>query len=129
MWSYVFEVGTLICERSRYSNTSSAVAIGGQLLVYVNENYTSADISLKQLAELFKMSMSSVSKIFKEVSGINFYDYVCRLRMEMAKELLREKKCGMDDIARQVGYHNLYSFKRAFTRYEGIKPDKYVDLA
>lgn len=129
MWSYVFEVGTVICERNRYSNTSSTIAVGGQLLLYVNQNYTCADISLKHLAEMFQMSVSNISKIFKEVTGINFYDYLCRLRMEMAKELLREKTCAMDEIARRVGYQNLYSFKRAFIRYEGIKPDEYVGLA
>ncbi|MDR0269394.1 AraC family transcriptional regulator [Paenibacillus sp.] len=129
MWGYVFEVGTLICERNRYSNTSSTIEAGSQLLQYVNQNYTSADVSLKQLAEIFQMSVSKASKLFKEVTGINFYDYLCRLRMEMAKELLREKKCGIDDIARRVGYENVYSFKRAFARYEGIKPDEYKETA
>ncbi|MCU6709105.1 AraC family transcriptional regulator [Paenibacillus sp. J5C_2022] len=128
LWSYVYEVGTLICERNQYSNTSSAMEVGGKLLQYVNQNYTHADVSLKKLAEMHGMSVSSVSKIFKEVSGINFYDYLCRLRMEMAKELLREQKRGIDDIAHRVGYENVYSFKRAFTRYEGIKPDEYAQL-
>ena len=129
MWSYVYEVCTLICERNRYSNTSSTMEVGSKLLQYVNDNYTSADVSLKMLAEMYQMSSSNVSKIFKEVTGINFYDYLCRLRMEMAKELLREKKCGIDAIAQRVGYENVYSFKRAFTRYEGIKPDEYIQMA
>ncbi|MDT8979550.1 AraC family transcriptional regulator [Paenibacillus sp. chi10] len=129
MWGYVFEVGTLLCERNRYSNTSSTIEAGSQLLQYVNQNYTSADVSLKQLAEIFQMSVSKASKLFKEVTGINFYDYLCRLRIEMAKELLRGKECGIDDIARRVGYENVYSFKRAFTRYEGIKPDEYMESA
>jgi len=129
MWSYVYEVVTVICERNRYSNSVTTIEVGSQLLQFVNENYTSADVSLKQLAEIFQMSVSKVSKIFKEVTGINFYDYLCRLRMEMAKELLRERKCGIDDIAHRVGYENVYSFKRAFARYEGIKPDEYVDIA
>ena len=129
MWSYVFEVGTLICERKQYSNSSSTMEVGSRLLKYVNENYTSTDISLKQMAEMFQISVSGVSKIFKEVTGINFYDYLCRLRMEMAKGLLRENVRKIDDIALQVGYENVYSFKRAFARYEGIKPDEYMKLA
>lgn len=129
MWSYVYEVVTLICERKRYSNSITTIEAGSQLLQYVNENYTSADVSLKQLAEIYQMSVSKVSKIFKEVTGINFYDYLCRLRMERAKELLRERKCAIDVIAHRVGYENVYSFKRAFVRYEGIKPDEYVDIA
>lgn len=129
MWSYVFEVGTLICERTQYSNSGSNMEVGSMLLQYVNENYTSMDISLKQLAERFQLSVSGVSKIFKENTGINFYDYLCRLRMEMAKELLRANRCKIDDIAHRVGYENVYSFKRAFARYEGIKPDEYIKLA
>ena len=126
LWNFVYETATLICERINYSNTLSAMELGSKLLHYVNENYTNADMSLKMLAEVFHMSVSAVSKMFKEVTGINFYDYLCRLRMELAKELLREKKCGVDDIAHMVGYENVYSFKRAFVRYEGIKPDEYV---
>ncbi|PYI56470.1 helix-turn-helix transcriptional regulator [Paenibacillus flagellatus] len=129
MWGYVYEVGTLICERIRYANTSTAMELGGELLQYVNRHYTSADMSLKKLAEQFRMSVSNVSKTFKEVTGINFYDYLCRLRMERAKELLRESKGEVSRVARLVGYENAYSFRRAFVRYEGIKPDEYAQLS
>ncbi|MBD2860600.1 helix-turn-helix transcriptional regulator [Paenibacillus oceani] len=128
LWGYVYEVGTLICERIRYSNTPSAMERGNDLLQYVNRHYTSADMSLKRLAEEFHLSVSGVSKMFKEVTGINFYDYLCRLRMELAKELLREKKSEVGHVAQLVGYENVYSFKRAFVRYEGIKPDEYMLL-
>ncbi|MEF3305254.1 helix-turn-helix transcriptional regulator [Paenibacillus sp. GYB003] len=129
LWGYVYEVGTLICERIRYSNSQSAMELGNDLLLYVNRNYTNADMSLKKLAEQFQMSVSGVSKTFKEVTGINFYDYLCRLRMERAKELLRERKGEVPRIAQLVGYENAYSFKRAFVRYEGIKPDEYALLS
>ncbi|GGE02095.1 helix-turn-helix domain-containing protein [Paenibacillus nasutitermitis] len=125
MWGYVFEVGTVICERIQYSNTPSAMEIGGKLLQYVKMNYTEADVSLKTLAAIFEMSVSGVSKTFKEVAGVNFYDYLCRLRMEKAKELLREKPGEINNVASRVGYDNVYSFKRAFIRYEGIKPNEY----
>ncbi|WP_245850768.1 AraC family transcriptional regulator [Paenibacillus herberti] len=68
MWSYVFEVGTLICERIRYSNSSSEMEAGSKLLLYVNQHYTSADMSLKKLAEMLEMSVPSVSRMFKEVT-------------------------------------------------------------
>ncbi|MFC5648632.1 helix-turn-helix domain-containing protein [Paenibacillus solisilvae] len=126
MWGYVFEVGTVICERIQYSNTPSAMEIGGKLLHYVKMNYTETDVSLKTLAAIFEMSVSGVSKTFKEVAGVNFYDYLCRLRMERAKELLREQPCEIDKVASRVGYENVYSFKRAFVRYEGIKPNEYT---
>jgi AraC-type DNA-binding domain-containing proteins len=126
LWNYIYEVGSLICERIGYSNTTPTVELGNRLLLYVNNNYTSIDMSLKKLAEVFDMSVSSISRMFKVVTGINFYDYICRLRMEKAKELLREKTSKVDSIAKKVGYENSYSFRRAFVRYEGIKPDEYI---
>ncbi|OXM13824.1 hypothetical protein CGZ75_20625 [Paenibacillus herberti] len=126
MWSYVLEVSTVICERIQYSNTPSEMEIGSKLLDYVNRNYTESDVSLKSLAAMIDMSVSSVSKTFKEVAGVNFYDYLSRLRMERAKELLRENSGDMEKIASTVGYENVYSFKRAFARYEGIKPGEYA---
>ncbi|OXM13457.1 helix-turn-helix domain-containing protein [Paenibacillus herberti] len=126
MWGYVFEVCTVICERIQYSNPSSAMEVGNKLLDYVNRNYSQSDVSLKSLAAMIDMSVSSVSKTFKEVAGVNFYDYLSRLRMEKAKELLREVGTDFDTIASKVGYENVYSFKRAFTRYVGIKPAEYI---
>ncbi len=128
IWKYLYEVGKLICDRIEYSNTPSTVEIGGKLLVYVNKNYNSPDMSLKELSDVFNMSVSSASKIFKEVTGIKFSDYISRLRMERAKELLREKNLDINKVANMVGYENTYSFKRAFVRYEGVKPDEYISL-
>lgn len=125
LWNYIYEVGSLICERTKYSNTSSTIQTGNKLLAYINNNFTDCEMSLKKLGEEFKMSSSNISKIFKEVTGINFYDYLCRLRMETAKELLRDKDMEISNVAGSVGYENVYSFKRAFARYEGIKPDEY----
>lgn len=128
LWNYICEVGGLICERTKYSNNSSVIQTGNKLLLYINGNFTDSEMSLKKLGEMFKMSPSSISKMFKEVTGINFYDYLCRLRMENAKELLRVKNADINNIASMVGYENTYSFKRAFIRYEGIKPDEYSML-
>lgn len=132
LWSYIYEVGSLICERTKYSNTTSAMELGNKLLLYVNNNYNNPSMSLKELATVFDMSPSSISKTFKEITGINFVDYICRLRMERAKELLREKEYDVNSIANMVGYENVYSFRRAFSRQEGVKPDEYppsVDAA
>jgi len=126
LWSYLYEVSSRICERSKYANDSDNANLGKTLLHYVNENYTNPNLSLKELSEVFSIPISTVSKLFKDVSGINFYDYLCRLRMEKAKELLKEIGYDLGNIAISVGYESEYSFKRAFLRYEGIRPRDYV---
>ena len=45
--------------------------------------------------------------------------------MEKAKEYLRVSEAPIAEVSRQVGYENELSFKRAFIRYEGIRPREY----
>ena len=55
---------------------------------------------------------------------MNFADYLCRLRIQKAKELLRED-ISIQEIAERVGYNSSNSFIRTFKRYESITPGTY----
>jgi len=114
----------MICKRIS-DNDNDEVDITNQILEYINKNYTDASISLKQLAGKFGVSISTISKLFKRTMGINFYDYVSRLRMEKAKELLSKGDTAIKEICKIVGYENEFSFRRAFERYEGISVSDY----
>lgn len=59
---------------------------------YVKEHLTDPDLSLKELGDRFNLSVSAVSKLFKRVCGINFYDFLLSGRMELACEMLENKK-------------------------------------
>lgn len=126
IWSYIYEISDRVCDRRQYANTTSNLEIGNNILEYINKNYNDPNLALKELAQIFNMSVSSLSKLFKEVTGINYYDYLCRIRMEQAKELLKDSKNAIGKVASEVGYENEYSFKRAFKRYEGISPSDYI---
>ncbi len=45
--------------------------------------------------------------------------------MELAKELLRDKGRSIDQVARQVGYHDYFYFTKVFKESQGISPSKY----
>ena len=75
------------------------------------------------------MSESSVSRLFKNHFREMFADYVCRLRMEKAKEYLRAGRYTVKVVAGMVGYNNELSFSRAFQKYEGIRPSIYAELS
>lgn len=112
-----------ICELIAKENEKSLHA--NQLVHYVDKNYQDSSISLKVLGAKFDMSVSLVSKIFKEQAGVNFYTYLTHIRMENAKELLKAGFYDVATIASMVGYENEYSFKRAFLRYEGVRPKEF----
>ena len=124
-WEYLTELALRICGRASYSNGGRSESTGQQILRYVDANYENPDLSLQVLADQMGLSVSAISRIFKSAVKINFVDYLCRIRMEKAKEYLRGSDAPIAEVARQVGYENELSFKRAFVRYEGIRPKEY----
>lgn len=124
-WEYLTELTRQICGRASYSSEGRTGSAGEQILRYVDANFENPDLSLQMLGDQLGLSVSAISRIFKATVKINFYDYLCRIRMEKAKEYLRTMDAPIAEIARRVGYENELSFKRAFVRYEGIKPREY----
>lgn len=90
---------------------------------HMHANYTT-DISLDQCADLVGTNSYSLSKYFKQFTGINFIDYLTELRIEKAKSLLRETDLKINDIAAEVGYQQRY-FNRIFKKQVGITPGQF----
>lgn len=96
-----------------------------QVLLYIHEHYRRSDLSLNLLASEFRLSVSHLSKLFKEHTECNFIDYLMDLRMGKAKELLTETEGLIREIAEQVGYTNVNSFVRIFKKTTGLTPSEY----
>ncbi|MFS0872807.1 AraC family transcriptional regulator [Paenibacillus xylanilyticus] len=94
-------------------------------MLYMDEHYRS-EISLEGCADAEQMTPYALSKAFKQVSGMNFIDYLTKVRMEAAKQLLRETTMKINDIAAAVGYQHSY-FNRIFKKQEGVTPSQYRD--
>lgn len=91
---------------------------------HVKENL-SEDLSLVRLAELTDHSSTYLSRIFKEVKGIGYNDFVVECRMERAAYLLQDSKLKLTDIIEQVGYTSSSYFIRTFRRTFGMTPMEY----
>ncbi|WP_336765408.1 AraC family transcriptional regulator [Paenibacillus sp. USHLN196] len=94
-------------------------------MLYIDTHYQN-DISLENCADTEQMTPYALSKAFKQVSGINFIDYLTRVRMDTAKQLLRETTMKINDVAAAVGYQHSY-FNRIFKKQEGVTPSQYRD--
>ncbi|MNT89967.1 HTH-type transcriptional regulator YesS [compost metagenome] len=71
------------------------------------------------------MNASSLSTLFKEEFGEKFVVYLCQVRMEHAKGLLRGTSLSVQEIAEKVGYLHQMSFIRAFKKLIGTTPGDY----
>jgi two-component system, response regulator YesN len=98
-----------------------------QIKLFVDSRYRQ-DLSQSMLSEHLGLSSSYVSSIFKEVTGLNFADYVNSRRIEQAKDLLRQSDVSIVEIAEKVGFSNSNTFIRVFKRHEGITPGQYRQL-
>lgn len=98
-----------------------------QAMLYLQQNYMK-DISLDNCAEYTGTNPFYLSKSFKQVTGKNFIDYLTEIRMEKARELLRDTDLLINDVAERVGYQHSY-FNRIFKKLEGMTPTRYRELS
>lgn len=124
MWDALYRINEAFC-RGR-SDQDKGEDTERLIVDYVKEHLTDPNLSLKVLGERFSLSVSAVSKLFKRVCGINFYDFLLSGRMELACEMLKNNKLSLGAVARAVGYENEYSFKRAFSRFYGMSVSEYL---
>ncbi|MCC8065827.1 MAG: response regulator [Clostridiales bacterium] len=94
---------------------------------YVQKNYNQK-ILLEEIAENSGFNANYFSELFKKETGKNFSAYVLELRMEKAKQLLRDTKKTIYEIAAEVGYKDSKYFSQQFTRTVGVKPNEYRKL-
>ncbi len=83
------------------------------------------DLSLTQLSEVFRLSGSYLSRIFKEAMGISILDYITSERLERASHLLVQTDQSVESIAAQVGYPTHHYFSRRFREHYGLTPKDY----
>jgi two-component system response regulator YesN len=91
---------------------------------YIHKNYKK-DISLDSVSREIDMSSYYFSKLFKNVTGENFIEYVTRIRVETAKKLLTESKCSVKEICIETGYSDPNYFCRIFKKYVGTTPTEF----
>ncbi|MDO8540179.1 MAG: PocR ligand-binding domain-containing protein [Opitutaceae bacterium] len=87
----------------------------------IDEGYRE-ELSLGEVAGRVNVSAGYFSMMFKKVTGLNFGDYVARLRVEKAKNLLQNPKFRISEVAYEVGFQSLSQFNRTFRRILGASP-------
>jgi len=91
---------------------------------YIYEHHTE-ELSLARSAKAVNMSTFYFCKMFKKVTDINFTDYLSRVRIEKAKNLLLNPNLRVSEIAFEVGFQSLTHFNRVFKKLLGQSPTEY----
>ncbi|MHB8065183.1 MAG: PocR ligand-binding domain-containing protein [Ruminiclostridium sp.] len=93
-------------------------------LEYIEKNYI-RNISLDSMASLCNISSSYFSKLFNKVALDNFANYINKMRINKAKEILRETNVPITNIALDLGFEDSGYFIKVFKKMEGVTPSIY----
>ncbi len=93
-------------------------------LAYIEENYT-RKLTLGEVAEKTYVSQWHLSKLLNRHAGQSFSDILNHVRIEHAKELLRDPSLRIGEISEQVGFLDLAHFSRVFKKQEGVTANEY----
>lgn len=88
-------------------------------------DHSDDELSLATVAKTVNMSATYFSSNFKEVTGINFVEYVARTRIEKARLFLLDPSRRVSEVAFEVGFQSLSQFNRTFKKIVGESPSAY----
>ncbi len=95
---------------------------------YIKNNLTADDLSQGAMAERAGISKDYFSRMFKNVTGLNYSKWLNMIRLEKATELLSYDDITLTEIAMLSGFQSIPSFNRVFRSEKGMAPSEYRAL-
>lgn len=91
---------------------------------YIRLHYKDA-LTLEKVSGIVGLNASYLSALFKKETGKTFLEYLTKVRMDKAKEMLKETNETISAICQEVGYSDTKYFVKCFQKYTGLKPNQY----
>ncbi|MBW4610051.1 MAG: helix-turn-helix transcriptional regulator [Hassallia sp. WJT32-NPBG1] len=95
-------------------------------VIQLTRTQLATDLNLNQLADVAQVSQYHFARLFKNTTGLAPHQFVLRLRLERAKQLLTTRQLSLTDIAHAVGFFDQSHFTNVFRRAFGVSPKAFV---
>jgi YesN/AraC family two-component response regulator len=95
---------------------------------FVNNYYYNENINVAIISDQFNLTPNYLSLIFKQNMKIGLLDYISKIRTDKAKDLLKNTDKTLEIISKEVGYSNVRTFSRVFSKFEGVSPGRYRQI-
>ncbi|MBN1349229.1 helix-turn-helix transcriptional regulator [candidate division KSB1 bacterium] len=105
------------------SNSSSRYRVK-KVLEYIHLHYRN-DISLDDLSEIAGVSSPHLCRIFPRITNYSPINYLIKIRLDIAVDLLKNSDYTISEIAEMVGFEDIYYFSRVFKKWKGMPPRKF----
>lgn len=117
-----------VCEQISAKNQLKTKHSIQKAINYIRE-HCQEEISLTSVANYVRLNPTYFSRFFKEETGCSFVDYLKKLRIEKAKELLRTSNLKIYEICEALGYQSVQYFSTLFKNMVGLTPQEYREKA
>lgn len=109
----------------RGKRQNSTAALLEKAKDYIHQNYSDNTLSIQKLSNYLHISSSYLSLIFKKEAGVTFLEFLVRIRLEAAQELMLDSDMKIAEIAERIGYPDLNYFSYFFKKNYGLSPREY----
>ena len=92
----------------------------------IRKVFLDSKLSLKKLSSMIETNQTYLSNVVNRYFDCNLKELINTYRVEYAKELLRERGCGLEEIAAKCGFASKSPFYVAFKKIVGMTPMKYM---
>ncbi|MCR5824685.1 MAG: AraC family transcriptional regulator [Lachnospiraceae bacterium] len=113
---------------SKHQRQQSYIDTFFSICKYINE-HCSEDLSLDTVVDISGFSKSHFIRLFKDFTGVTYYEYLQKRRMTNAELLLIDTGESVADIAMRSGYNSLATFNRVFKESHNCTPTEYRKAA
>lgn len=137
LWAKVFMAGELSTIRNFLINKLTAVrdrvmlekssrvkSVIKEIEEYIEQNYNK-QISINSISNAICLAPTYLCLLYKKERGETINEYITRLRIDKAKELLKDRKVKLYEVAYKVGYNDSNYFARVFKKLTGYNPSEY----
>lgn len=92
---------------------------------YINENYKKK-LSLEDVSQHIQLSVVHTSRLFKKETGATVLDYINKVKLKKAKQMLDTGKYKIYEVADELGFTNSHYFSSVFKKFTGVTPSEYL---
>ncbi|MEK4508098.1 helix-turn-helix domain-containing protein [Paenibacillus sp. FSL K6-2524] len=117
-----------ICQQVERNTESEQPSLIDNIVAYVDLQFADYTLSLEHVALKYSVSISYLSRSFKEKIGCNFSQYIWHRRMDEVIRLLINTNAPLQEIIESVGYLDVPNFIRKFKKETGYTPGQYRKL-
>jgi YesN/AraC family two-component response regulator len=121
----IYKIMELSAYMSR-KNTDRSNRVAEKVIRIINDCYDQ-DITIEMIAKKVYLSPNYIRRIFKSETGQTILQYMTRVRLEKAVELMKDPSLKISDISQKVGYGSVSYFGQIFKQYYGVSPKEYME--